>query len=135
MNSALRHAGRASVGLLALTTLGTAIVAGTVPAALAAAAPAAPADLELHAASDSSITLEWPASAGATQARPGHAPSLTARLGGRDETLNQTCDFETGAPAVNATADFVADATAGKVGAGTTPCGCCSCTTDPSAWM
>src|SRR5882757_11278788 len=61
MNPALRGTVRVSTVLLVLFAVGVAA-----SAAVAAAAPPTPADLELHAGADSSITLEWPASPGAT---------------------------------------------------------------------
>src|SRR5690242_13069011 len=65
MNTALRRTARASTAVLVVCTLGLAAA----PAAHAATIPAAPADIELTAGSDSSISLEWPAVAGATSYR------------------------------------------------------------------
>jgi hypothetical protein len=65
MNTALRRTARASTAVLVMFTLGLAAA----PAAHAATIPAAPADIELTAGSDSSISLEWPAVAGATSYR------------------------------------------------------------------
>jgi hypothetical protein len=58
----VRRIASTSTVLLVLLALGLA----TAPAAVAAAVPAAPEELELTAGSDSSITIEWPAVAGAT---------------------------------------------------------------------
>ena len=57
----------AAVAALALLSTGLGIgVLHAQQAAAAVAVPAPPDDLELHANADSSITIEWPASAGAT---------------------------------------------------------------------
>ncbi len=71
MNKAFRHMPRALASLLVLASLGLgAAAAQTQPRAAGAPAactvPAAPAGDELHANADSSITMTWPASAGAT---------------------------------------------------------------------
>src|SRR5215471_18470014 len=104
--------GRMKIGLLALTALSVGLVVGPVPAALAAAAPAAPADLELHAASDSSITLEWPATPGATSYRIYRATSAggesatplatTTALSYKDTNLSSTPIYFYQVTAVNA---------------------------------
>ena len=61
MNRALRRTAQASVTLLVLVSLGLATQASAAPVP-----PATPGELELTAGSDSSITIEWPASPGAT---------------------------------------------------------------------
>jgi fibronectin type 3 domain-containing protein len=71
MNKAFRHMPRALASLLVLASLGLgAAAAQAQPRAAGAPAactvPAAPAGDELHANADSSITMTWPASAGAT---------------------------------------------------------------------
>jgi len=65
MRTALRRGVPGSIALLAFAAVGLALA----PAASAATAPATPADVELHAGADTSITLEWPASPGATSYR------------------------------------------------------------------
>jgi fibronectin type 3 domain-containing protein len=64
MNSSVRRVGVASGALAIVVSVGLWLAA--TPAS-AAQAPATPDDVELHAASDSSITISWAASAGATK--------------------------------------------------------------------
>jgi hypothetical protein len=76
VNSALRHASRTTIGvLLTLLVAACSALAGAAhhesapafgPAAAQVTVPLSPAGVELHANADSSITLTWPASAGAT---------------------------------------------------------------------
>jgi len=70
MYRALRRVPRAFAALLVLGSLGlgtsAALAQTQAPAAVAAAVPAPPAGDELTANADSSITITWPASAGAT---------------------------------------------------------------------
>jgi fibronectin type 3 domain-containing protein len=70
MMKALRHTPGAFAALLALASLGFGATAAQAqaraPAAQTAAVPAAPASDELTANSNSSITITWPASSGAT---------------------------------------------------------------------
>ena len=70
MYEAPRRVPRAFAALLVLGSLGlgtsTALAQTQAPAAVAAAVPAPPAGDELTANADSSITITWPASAGAT---------------------------------------------------------------------
>jgi fibronectin type 3 domain-containing protein len=72
MNKALRHVAGASATLLVLVSLGFEAPAAQArprasgAPAVTAGVPAPPAGDELHANSDSSITITWPASAGAT---------------------------------------------------------------------
>jgi fibronectin type 3 domain-containing protein len=70
MNKALRHMPRALASLLVLASLGFGAAAAQAralaPGAPAVSVPAPPAGDELHANSDSSITITWSASAGAT---------------------------------------------------------------------
>ena len=65
----MRSAVRACATATVLASMAVVTVALAGPAGAAPAPPAAPAEIELTANTDSSITLEWPASVGATSYR------------------------------------------------------------------
>ncbi len=69
MNTSIRVCARASAALLVLAGLGYAAVPSATAEVVIAAVPAAPEEIELVAGFDSSITVEWEASPGATSYR------------------------------------------------------------------
>ncbi|GIH08008.1 hypothetical protein Rhe02_60750 [Rhizocola hellebori] len=69
MNTSIRVCARAITALAVLSALGLAAVPSATAEVVVAAVPAAPEEIELVAGSDSSITIEWEASPGATSYR------------------------------------------------------------------
>ena len=69
MNTSIRVCARAFTALLVLSAIGFAAVPSATAEVVVAAVPAAPQEIELVAGSDSSITVEWEASPGATSYR------------------------------------------------------------------
>src|SRR5688572_5653383 len=113
MNTSIRVCARAFTALLVLTATG--LPAATANGVVLAAVPAAPGEIELVAGSDSSITVEWAASPGATSYRvyrgtssggEGTTPiATTTELEYKDNNLSPTPVYYCQVTAVNSSGE------------------------------